>query len=291
MTRIDALLGGRPTVSFEFFPPKTDAGRAQLARCLDELEAVSPSFVSVTYGAGGSTRETTRDLVIEIDGTRAFPAMPHLTCMGHLRSEIDALLDDYEAAGIVNVLALAGDPPADGSTTVGDFTYAAELVEVVRSRGRFSVAVAAFPEGHPRSASIAEDRRRLAEKLSMAQFGITQFFYRAEDYLRMRDDLAALGCETPVLPGVMPMLNPDVVRRFAAMNHAYFPEDLAMRIVEAPEADREAIAVEAAADLVAVLLAEGVPGIHVYCLNRAAPSLALLDRVGLSASSGTGDVP
>lgn len=281
MTRISDLLAGGPTVSFEFFPPKTDDGRAQLARCVDELAVVEPTFVSVTYGAGGTTRDDTRDLVVEIDQQRAFPAMPHLTCIGHTRDELTELIGDYRAAGIENVLALAGDPPADGSDAGGDFTYASELVELVRSFGDLSVAVAAFPEGHPRSERLPDDRRRLAEKLEAADFGITQFFFDSGAYLRMRDDLAALGCTRPVLPGIMPMLNPAVIRRFAAMNGARFPEELALAVAEASETDAPRVAAEAAATLCAELLAEGVPGLHLYCLNRSAVALDILDRLEL----------
>ncbi|MFN8050421.1 MAG: methylenetetrahydrofolate reductase [Acidimicrobiales bacterium] len=273
------LLAGGPTISFEFFPPKTPEGEEQLRRCLDELEVVDPSFVSVTYGAGGSTRERTRDLVIEIDGERTYPAMPHLTCMGHTSAELVDLLDDYARSGIENILALAGDPPADGSPAGGDFRYASELVDLVRGRGDFTVAVAAFPEGHPRSPSLSEDRRRLADKLQSADFGITQFFFRAEYYLRMVDDLAALGCDTPVIPGIIPMVNPEVIRRLTAMNGAWFPEDLAERVTSAGPADRNEIIVDAAAELIETLRAHGVPGVHLYGLNRSETVLAVLDRV------------
>ena len=280
MTRIDELLGAGPTVSFEFFPPKTDEGSAQLAACVDELAAIDPTFVSVTYGAGGTVRDATHDLVVAIDRERPFPAMPHLTCIGHSRAELSGLLDDYAAAGIHNILALAGDPPADGSPATGDFTYASELVDLVRERGDFSVAVAAFPEGHPRSSSLEEDRRRLAEKLESADFGITQFFFDSTAYLRMRDDLARLGCNTPVLPGIMPLLNPSVIRRFAEMNGASFPEELAAAVSDADADDGIRIATDAAVALCEELLAEGVPGLHLYCLNRSAVALGILDRVG-----------
>jgi methylenetetrahydrofolate reductase (NADPH) len=246
VTKIAGLIEQAPTVSFEFFPPKTDEGRRQLAQCIDELAAIDPHFVSVTYGAGGTTRDDTRDVVVAIDRDQTFPAMPHLTCIGHARSELSALLADYRSAGIDNVLALAGDPPADGSPAVGDFTYASELVELVRESGDFCVAVAAFPEGHPRSASLADDRRRLAAKLEVADFGITQFFFDSADYLRMRDDLARLGCDAPVLPGIMPLLNPTAIRRFATMNGASFPEDLAAAVAEADPSDGVRIATDAA---------------------------------------------
>lgn len=280
MTSIAALLAAGPTLSFEFFPPKTDEGLVQLDRCLDELMHVEPSFVSVTYGAGGTTRDRTRDLVVQINNERPFPAMPHLTCMGHSRSELERLLDDYSASNITNILALAGDPPADGSPAGGDFEYALELVELVRSRGEFSVAVAAFPEGHPRSPSLAEDRRHLARKLTDADFGMTQFFFRADDYFAMVTDLADLGCGTPVLPGIIPLLNPEVVRRLAAMNGTFFPEDLAARVAEATPEDRIKIAADAAAQLMTELRAGGVPGFHLYCLNRSETVLEILERVG-----------
>jgi methylenetetrahydrofolate reductase (NADPH) len=274
VTRIGELIEAGHVRSVEFFPPRTPDGVATLERTLEELSGAGLSFVSVTYGAGGTTRELTRDIVVGIQEDRPFPAMPHLTCIGHTKDELSTLLDDYFAHGIENVLALAGDPPADGSPAAGDFTYASELIELVRSRGDVSVGVAAFPEGHPRSASIDEDRRHLARKLEMADFGITQFFFDADHYFRMVDDLSALGCDVPVVPGVMPMGNPTTIRRFAAINGAAFPEDLAARVDAAEGADRHRIVVEAAVELSARLLEGGVPGLHFYCLNR---SEAVLD--------------
>ena len=200
----------------EFFPPKTDDGLVTLRRTVEELEPLDLSFVSVTYGAGGSTRDRTRDLVVELNRDRPYPAMAHLTCMGHTRGELDQLLADYDANGVHNILALAGDPPADGSPVGGDFTYADELVELVRSHGeQFAVGVAAHPELHPRSTSRAEDRRHLARKLESADFAMTQFFFDPDDYFRMVDELAALGCTKPVVPGVMPLTNPAGVKRMA----------------------------------------------------------------------------
>lgn len=281
MSRIVDLLGGDLTVSFEFFPPKTDEGRSQLRRCVDELSAADPTFVSVTYGAGGTTRGDTHDIVVEIDSSQPYPAMPHLTCIGHSRAELAAQLAGYEAAGIQNVLALAGDPPADGAPAVGDFAYASQLVEMARENGNFSIGVAAFPEGHPRASSLEADRRHLADKLALADFGITQFFFDSGSYFRLRDDLERLGCSTPLLPGIMPLLNPTVIRRFAAMNGASFPEDLAQRVDEAPAGDAAAIATEAATTLCDELLAGGVPGLHIYCLNRSSVALGILKGLGV----------
>ena len=268
MTRISDLIAAGPVRSVEFFPPRTPEGLVTLQRTIDELSAVDLSFVSVTYGAGGSTRDLTRDIVVGIEESHPFPAMPHLTCIGHTKDELTDLLEDYGRHGIENVLALAGDPPADGSPAVGDFTYASELVEMVRGRGDMSIGVAAFPEGHPRSASIEEDRRQLARKLEAADFGITQFFFDADHYLRMIDELDALGCRVPVLPGVMPMANPATIRRFSAINGVEFPEDFAAVVDGASEADRHAIVVDAAVAMSARLLEAGVPGLHFYCLNR-----------------------
>lgn len=280
MTKIAELLAAGPTTSFEFFPPKTPEGVEQLHRAVDELESVSPSFVSVTYGAGGGMRHLTRDVVIELNSQRSFPAMPHLTCIGHTRAELIELIDGYAAAGVTNILALAGDPPADGSPAVGDFSHASELIELVRSRGDFSIGVAAFPEVHPRSVDRADDRRHLAAKLTAADFGITQFFFRADDYFAMVDELAALGCDTPVIPGIMPMLNPATIRRFALMNGTAFPEDLAASVDgAATDEERLAIAVDAAVELADRLVAGGVPGLHLYALNRSEAALAILDRV------------
>lgn len=288
MTRIADLLDAGPTLSVEFFPPKTDEGVENLTTTIDELETLTGppgtaarlSFVSITYGAGGSTRDRTRDLVLRVNQRRDFPAMPHLTCMGHSRAEIDETLAYYAASGVHNILALAGDPPADGSEPSGDFTYATELIEAVRSAGDFSVGVAAHPECHPRSPDRQHDRRYLAAKLSAADFGITQFFFDADDYFSMVDDLADLGCDTPVLPGVMPMLNPTAIRRFAGMAGATFPEALAEKAdaAETPE-QRMAIAADAAAELSAELLDRGVPGLHLYCMNRSDIVEAVLSRL------------
>jgi methylenetetrahydrofolate reductase (NADPH) len=280
MTSIADLLRAGPTRSVEFFPPKTPEGRAQLDRTLDALGPVDLSFVSVTYGAGGSTREVTRDIVVGINDAWAFPAMPHLTCIGHTRPELAELLDDYVAAGITNVLALAGDPPADGSPAVGDFTYASELVELVRDRGDLAIGVAAFPEHHPRSVGRDDDRRHLAAKLDAADFGITQFFYDADDYFRMVDELAAIGCTTPVLPGIMPMTNPTSIRRFAAMNGARFPEALAAKVDAATTDDeRLSVVVDSTVELCERLVAGGVPGLHFYCLNRPEATLGVIEAL------------
>jgi methylenetetrahydrofolate reductase (NADPH) len=280
----DLLAAGR-TLSFEFFPPKSDEAQRQLEKTIHELAPLRPSFVSVTYGAGGSTRDRTRDIVVDVNRTQPFPAMAHLTCSGHTRPQITDLLDEYAAGGVHNILALAGDPPTDGSDPGGDFTYALELVDLVRRHpGDFSVGVAAHPELHPRSAGDRPaDRRHLATKLAAADFGITQFFFVADDYLRMVDELDHLGCTTPVLPGIMPAVNVAGLVRMATMNGSVVPADLLARleaVADDPDAVRD-IGVEVATDLAARLLDAGAPGLHLYALNRSASVLRIVDALGL----------
>jgi len=280
MNLVGDLLAAGPTLSVEFFPPRTDEGVALLQSTVTELAPADLSFVSVTYGAGGSTRELTRDLVVGLNADQSYPAMAHLTCVGHGREQLNELLDDYAAHGVHNLLALFGDPPADGSDPGGDFSHAIELVELVRSHATpMSVAVAAHPEGHPRSPDLASDRRFLAQKLQAADLGITQFFFDAADYFNMVDDLAALGCDTPVIPGVMPLANPTTIQRFASMANAKFPDELAARVEAAEGDDRHKIVVDAAAQLSRELLEGGAPGLHLYCLNRSQIALDVLSEL------------
>jgi methylenetetrahydrofolate reductase (NADH) len=282
MTAIRDLLDRGPTLSFEFFPPKTTQGRANLRATVDVLEKADPDFVSVTYGAGGSTRETTRETVLEFCEHRTFPAMPHLTCVGHSHAEVNDLIDDYAAHGVHNMLALAGDPPEDESPNPGDFRYALELVEVLRDRSDMSVGVAAFPEVHPRSESRDLDRRHLVEKLNASDFGITQFFFDPDDYFRMVKELDVRGCATPVIPGVVPVTNPDSVRRFAGMNGSAIDESLWARLEATDDADeRLEIAVDAAVGLISRLLDGGAPGIHIYTLNQAAATIRICERIDI----------
>lgn len=271
MTRIDELLREGPTLSFEFFPPKTPTGEAEFDRAVGELAALGPAYVSVTYGALGGVRHLTRDVVLRVNREFSFPAMPHLTCVGHTRAEIEELLRVYREGGVQNILALAGDPPEEGARE-GDFRFATDLIEVVRQAGDFAIGVAAFPEGHPRSPSLSDDRRRLAEKLALADFGLTQFFFDIDSYRRLIDDLEALGNTTPVIPGVMPFTSVAGTCRMAAMNGTTIPPELAERmdrVADDPEATRE-LGVEVATGLVATLLEDGAPGIHLYAMNRSA---------------------
>jgi len=223
MAAIADLLAQGRTFSFEFFPPKTDEAARELEKAIGELQPLEPSFVSVTYGAGGSTRERTRDIVVGIQANNGITSMAHLTCIAHTREQLVSLLEEYQVAGITNILALAGDPPVGDDPYPTDLTFASELIELIRGVGDFSIGVAAHPELHPRSGGDrALDRRHLAAKLQAGDFGVTQFFFEAEHYLRMVDDLAAIGCTTPVLPGIMPVTNAGQIKRFAELAGAKF---------------------------------------------------------------------
>ncbi len=290
MAKIADLLAAGRTYSFEFFPPKTDEATALLEQTIAELEPLGPSFVSVTYGAGGSTRERTRDVVLHIERDTSIPAMAHLTCIGHTRAELVGILTEYRDAGIENILALAGDPPPGEEVPAPseqELAYALDLVELVREVGDFSVGVAAHPELHPRSPDRESDRIHLAAKLAVADFGITQFFFRASDYLTMIDELAALGVTKPVLPGIMPVTNAGQVKRFAEMAGAAFPADLAERLVAASDdpAEVRRIGVEVATELCQELLDAGVPGLHFYTLNRSTATREIYANLGLTAAS------
>ncbi len=284
MTRIADVLGTEPGVSLEFSPPKDDEAEAQLAAVLDELAVVHPSFASVTYGALGSTRERTRDVVVRFNREHEFPTMAHLTCVGHSKPEIVDLLDHYAANGVENILALGGDPPLDGSDPGGDFAHAMELVRLVREHpANFSIGVAAHPEKHPRSPSLESDRRFVAEKLSLADFAITQFFWSVEPYQRMLDDLSALGCDKPVIPGIMLFINIHSMRRMSELNDTTIPDDLWERCL-AVDGDPRAVRLlgtEVCTELSRELLAAGAPDLHLYTMNRSVAALDLVDRLGL----------
>ena len=284
MTKITELLAAGRTFSFEFFPPKTDEASRALEKTISELQPLHPSFVSVTYGAGGSTRERTRDIVIHLQRDAGITSMAHLTCIAHTREQLTSLLAEYRDAGIENLLALAGDPPTEPDVDAGDLQYAHELVELIHEAGDFSIGVAAHPELHPRSnGDRTADRRFLAAKLALADFGITQFFFEAEPYLRMIDELAALGCTKPVLPGIMPVTNAGQVQRFAELAGAEFPPALAARfaaVADDPAAVRE-LGVQVATELCAELLAEGAPGLHFYTLNRSTATREIYANLGL----------
>jgi methylenetetrahydrofolate reductase (NADPH) len=286
VTRISELLAEGRCFSFEFFPPKTEEAEEQLQKTLHELAPLRPSFVSITYGAGGTTRERTHDLVLGILRSTAMTPMAHLCCAGHGTDELRAILARYRDEGVENILALRGDPPAELGLPPGDLAHAIELVQLAREVGSFSIGVAAHPEGHPASSDLASDRRHLAAKLAEADFGVTQFFFRLDDYLRLVDDLAGLGCDRPVVPGIMPVTNLSQVARFAALSGAEFPADLAARLEAVAEnpAEVRRIGVEVASELCRDLLEAGAPGLHFYTLNRSPATREIFANLGLSAT-------
>ncbi len=287
MSHIRDLLGdstssnaSAPCISFEFFPPKTEAAEKNLQAVLKELAVAAPDFVSVTYGAMGSTRDTTKGIVIEICQTMAFPAMAHLTCVGQSRESLNQLLDEYAEAGVDNILALSGDPveQADGTRADEDeLKYAIQLVELVLNHPHdFSIGVAAHPEIHPRSSDARLDRKHLAEKLALADFAITQFFFYARHYFRLIEELGELGVTKPVIPGVIPVINTRTILQFSDFNKVEVDASLIEKLKAAVEPEvRLQIAIEHALEMSRELLAGGAPGIHLYTLNQSPAPLAI----------------
>jgi len=293
MRIIDLLQREKPCFSFEFFPPKDEAGVESLFGALAELAPYRPAYVSVTYGAGGSTRSVTVDLVRRIRDEIGLEAMAHLTCVGSSRDELRSVLQALAAAGIENVLPLRGDPPkgeAHFSRPPGGFLYASELVSFIRSEGfPFCLAGACYPERHPEAASIEADIEALRKKVDAgADFLITQLFFDNQDFYRFLDRLEKAGITVPVVAGLMPITNVAQVKRFTQMCGASIPSELLSQL-ETSEADRakvRAIGVEHATRQAEDLIRAGVPGLHFYTLNRSLATREILDNLGVPSRRG-----
>lgn len=292
-TSVPALLKqGEPLFSFEFFPPKDDAGEQTLWSTIRRLEPLAPAFVSVTYGAGGTTRDRTVRTTSSIATATTLTVLAHLTCVGASRSELRKVVGQYIDGGVRNVLALRGDPPggigAEWTPHPGGLNHAVELVEMLRSMGDVAVGVACSPQKHPESPSLDFDAKILADKARAgADFAITQLFFDIEDYERLVDRAARAGADIPIIPGLMPLTNYGQLERFALMAGVPVPTWLRQRIEavkDDPAAVRQ-IGIEAAARLARELLDAGAPGIHTYTLNRSTASLEIFQQLGLLAPS------
>lgn len=284
MAKISDILREATSYSFEFFPPRTPAAEATLTRALEELGPLGPSYVSVTYGAGGSTRERTHELVVQILRETPITPMAHLTCVGHTRRELSDIVGRYGNAGIRNILALGGDPPADSELPRGELEHSIDLVRLVRDVGDFAIGVAAHPEPHPRSPSKESDRYYTAQKLAEADFAITQFFFEPEHYFDLVDGLRAHGVDKPVVAGIMPVTSLSGIARMSQLQGSEFPEWLARKlraVGDDPDAVR-AVGVEEATKLCRALLDGGAPGLHFYTLNRSSATREIYANLGLT---------
>ncbi|HEX8323564.1 MAG TPA: methylenetetrahydrofolate reductase [NAD(P)H] [Tepidisphaeraceae bacterium] len=284
--RLDSLFAGhKPTISFEFFPPKTDEGFATLYRTIEELKPLQPSYVSVTYGAGGSTRAKTIELAGKIQNQIGFNTLAHLTCVGHTADEIGQILDQLWDSGIRNILALRGDPPGGAAAwvkTPGGFEHADELVTYVKGRHDFFVAVAGFPEGHPQGLNRVRDLEHLKQKVDAgADAIVTQLFFDNNDFHAFRDQVEKSGVAVPIVAGIMPISNVQQIKRFVTMCGAKIPMPL-LRKLEKIEADPDAVyqaGIDYAVHQCRDLIFHDVSGLHFYTLNKSKATVDIVRRL------------
>jgi len=274
--------------SIEFFPPKDEAGEARLWSALSELEKARPDFVSVTYGAGGSTRDRTVRITSEVTARTGIPTIAHLTCVGSTEAELISILEQYRKAGIKSILALRGDPQGGPSaqwiTTPGGFDHADQLVSLAHDKG-FEVGVAAFPDGHPAShGDFSRDITVLLEKERRgATFATTQFFFDVDRYFVLVEALRSAGSQLDIYPGILPITNAAQLRRMAELSGTPLPQSVIERVeaVESDVAEVRKVGIDIASEICAELLARGVPGLHFYTMNSAASTLEIVKRIGL----------
>ena len=273
------------TFSFEFFPPKTPEGEDKLLAVRSRLAAVKPAFFSVTFGAGGSTKQGTWKTVMAIHA-EGLPVAPHISCIGTTRASVRELLQGYRQAGIRRLVALRGDLPSGAAGGAGDFSYASELVEFIRAETGdwFHIEVAAYPEYHPQSRTPADDLGNFVRKVRAgASSAITQYFYNTDAYFRFIDEAAKLGCTIPVVPGIMPITNFSQLARFSDACGAEIPRWVRRRL-ESYGDDRDSIrafGLDVVTELCDRLLNAGAPGLHYYTMNQADATLELWRRLGL----------
>ncbi|MDX8404439.1 MAG: methylenetetrahydrofolate reductase [NAD(P)H] [Mariprofundaceae bacterium] len=274
--------------SCEFFPPKTDKGEENLWNCIQELRVVSPAYVSVTYGAGGSTQDRTKRIVTRIKTETDLNPVAHLTCVGSTKEQLGKLLDEYQAAGIENILALRGDAPEGMDkfkAVAGGFSHATDLTRFIHQRGDFSIGVASYPEGHPESkGGVEDDIRYLKMKQDCgANAVITQYFFNNDDFYRFRELAINEGVTIPLIPGIMPIGNYDQVARFSAMCGASMPEWVGERMTPHREnADAmKAIGIEIATEQCSDLISNSAEGLHIYSLNKSEATIAIHKNLGL----------
>ena len=288
----ELLASGDRSFSFEFFPPKTPEAEEVLWRSIREIEQLRPTFVSITYGAGGTTRDGTIRVTERVAQDTSLTPLGHLTCVSHSRDELRSVIGAYAGAGVRNMLALRGDPPGGPNQPwvahPEGLNHAVELVELIRSLGDFSVGVAAFPDKHPEATSLEADAQVLAAKAQAgADYAITQMFFGADDYFRLVDRSAALGCDMPVLPGIMPVTNIKQIQRMAELTGMALPEAVTSRLLaveDDPAAVRE-VGIEIATELCERLLAGGAPGIHFIPLNRSTATRQVFRNLSSSVVS------
>ncbi len=276
----------KPLISCEFFPPKTDKGEGNLWRCLQELQAINPAYISVTYGAGGTTQERTKRIVLGIKEKTGLSPVAHLTCVGSTSQQLGDLLDEYAQAGIENILALRGDAPEGQEVfeaTDGGFAYATDLIDFLHGRGDFSIACATYPEGHPESkGGVTDDIRYLKMKQDNGAIcAVTQYFFDNELFFRFRDEAVKAGVTMPLIPGMMPILNYEQIVRFSAMCGASIPAWMheKMQPIQGDLAAVKALGIELATKQCQALLANDVVGLHFYTLNKSEATIAIVNEL------------